>query len=65
MKKNNPKLNDIAIVAICDDGCHAMAVKEETRKAILNLIALSEGTIKIIETTIEGLIVEYPKDAVK
>ena len=65
MSKEEYKLIDIAIMASFNDGCRAVAVKPATRKAILNLIAQIEGSIKVVDKVMDGLTFEYPENKSK
>jgi hypothetical protein len=60
--KEQPKLIDIILIAkFTDNKCRQLAVKPETRKAILELIAIYEGEIRAIEEPINRVDFEYTK----
>jgi hypothetical protein len=65
MNKKEHKLIDIAIMASFSDGCRPVAVKSDTRKAIIQLIVLMEGSIKVVDKVMDGLTFEYPENKSK
>lgn len=62
VKKKQPKIIDLAIVAAFDDGkCRHVVAEAKEVNAILNLLVVMNGSIKVIDKEIEGITIERVK----
>lgn len=64
MKK--PKIKHlILLVELEEGGIHQLSLKDETSDWILSLLTQLEGSVKILETPIDGLYIEVSKPTKK
>jgi hypothetical protein len=58
---DSPKLEHLALVGKFTDGkCRQVLINPKTQDVILSAILAFEGTITVLETTIDGLDIEFP-----
>lgn len=56
-----PKLEHLVIVGKFNDGkCRQVLINHKTQDVILSAIFACEGTIRALETTLDGLDIELP-----
>ena len=58
----NPKIKHLVLlVELEEGGIHQLSLKDETSDKLLAVLAQLEGSIKILETPLDGLYIEVSK----
>ena len=60
MPIDNKKIDRLVVVAEIEGKCYSILVTKETQEAILTLIELTEGGIKVLDEAIEGIVIQDP-----
>ena len=62
----NPKIKHLVLlVELEEGGIHQLSLKDETSDKLLAVLAQLEGSIKILETPLDGLYIEVSKPTEK
>ena len=57
----SPKLKHIVIIGKFDDGkCRQVLINQQTQDVVLSAIISCERQIRVLETIIEGIDIEFP-----
>ena len=56
------KIRRMVIIAEIQGKCYSLLVTKKTQDAILTLIELSEGAIKVLDEAIEGIVIQEPDE---
>ncbi|KKL99827.1 hypothetical protein LCGC14_1810600 [marine sediment metagenome] len=56
------KIDRMVLIAEVEGKCYSIIITKETQDAILSLIELSEGGIKVLDEPIEGIQIQEPDE---